>query len=156
MPKRIFWLTAGVAIGAGSSLWAERKVRRSVQQAAARLQPDALVVEVGRSARQVAGTAGDRVRLAVSSGRDEMQRREEELWAELAAQGVETASPPAPPHPLGVSGASGRRGVGGAAPVVVPAVPVESGDRRRSGGGRRQRKFRVTTLSNVDKPHPSS
>ena len=45
-----------------------------LQQAAARLQPDALVVEVGRSARQAAGSAGDRVRDAVSSGRDEMQR----------------------------------------------------------------------------------
>jgi hypothetical protein len=162
MPKRIFWLTAGVAIGAGSSLWAERKVRRSVQQAAARLQPDALVVEVGRSARQVAGTAGERVRLAVSSGRDEMQRREEELWAELAAQGVETALPPAPPLPppppsvSGVSGVSPRRAVAGPAPVDVPAVPVESADPRRSRGGRRQRKLRVTALSNDDKPHPSS
>jgi hypothetical protein len=89
MPKRTFWLVTGVALGAGSSLWAERKVRRTVQQAAAKLQPDALAVEVGRSARQAAGTAGERFRDAVSTGRDEMQRREEELWAELAAQGVE-------------------------------------------------------------------
>ncbi len=88
MPKRTFWLVTGAAIGAGSSLWAERRVRRTVQQAAARLQPDALVIEVGRSARQVAGSAGSRMREAVTSGRDEMQRREEELWADLAAQGV--------------------------------------------------------------------
>src|ERR1700722_5703115 len=85
MPKRTFWLVAGVAVGTGSTLWAERKVRRTVQQAAARLQPDALVVEVGRSARQVAGSAGDRVRDAGVSGRDEMLRREGELWADLAA-----------------------------------------------------------------------
>jgi hypothetical protein len=96
VPKRTFWLMTGAALGAGSSLWAERKVRRSVQQAAARLQPDAIVVEVGRSARQVAGTAGVRMREAVSTGRDEMQRREEELWAELAAQGVDTPAPAAP------------------------------------------------------------
>jgi hypothetical protein len=89
VPKRTFWLAAGAALGVGSTLWAERKVRRTVQQATAKLQPDALVVEVGRSARQVAGSAGDRVREAVSSGRDEMQRREEQLWSELAAQGVE-------------------------------------------------------------------
>ncbi len=76
-------------MGVGSTLWAERKVRRTVQETAARLQPDALVVEVSRSAKQAAGSAGDRVRDAVSSGRDEMLRREEELWAELAAQGVE-------------------------------------------------------------------
>ncbi|MGH9205084.1 MAG: hypothetical protein ACRD1G_00740, partial [Acidimicrobiales bacterium] len=90
MPKRTFWLVTGAAIGAGSSLWAERKVRRTVEQAAARLQPDALLAEVGRSARQVAGSAADRVRGAVSDGRHEMHRREEELWAELSAQVVET------------------------------------------------------------------
>ena len=97
MPKRTFWLVAGAAIGAGSTLWAERKVRRTVQEAAARLQPDALVVEVSRSAKQAAGSAGGRVREAVSSGRDEMLRREEELWAELAAQGGTPASPIANP-----------------------------------------------------------
>jgi hypothetical protein len=97
MPKRTFWLVTGAVIGAGSSLWAERKVRRTVEQATAKLQPDALVAEVGRSARQVAGSAADRVRDAVSAGRDEMQRREEELWADLAAQGVETAPPVAAP-----------------------------------------------------------
>ena len=100
MPKRTFWLMTGVAVGAGSTLWAERKVRQTWQQTTARLQPDAIVVEVGRSARQVAGSAGDRVRDAVSSGRDEMLRREEELWAELAAAGVEPEPtllrPPAP------------------------------------------------------------
>ncbi len=89
MPKRTVWLVTGVAVGATSTLWAERKVRRSWQQAAARLQPDAVVVGVGRSARRAAGHAGDRVRDAVSSGRDEMLRREEQLWAELAAQGSE-------------------------------------------------------------------
>lgn len=98
MAKRTFWLVTGVAIGTGSTLWAERKVRRTVQQAAARLQPDALVVEVGRSARQVAESAGDRVREAVWSGRDEMERHEEELWAELASRGVETAHAPSPGH----------------------------------------------------------
>ena len=87
MPKRTFWLVTGAVLGAGSSLWAERRVRRTVHQAASRLQPDALVADVGRSARQVAGGAADRLREAVSSGRDEKQRREEELWAELAARG---------------------------------------------------------------------
>ena len=100
MPKRTFWLATGVAVGAGSTLWAERKVRRTWQQAAARLQPDAIVVEVGRSARQVAVGAGDRVRDAVSSGREEMQRREEELWAELAAQGT-GPEPPSTLPPIG-------------------------------------------------------
>lgn len=84
MPKRTFWLVAGATIGAGSTLWAERKIRRTAQEMAARLQPDALVVEVGRSARQAAGSAQGRVRDAVSSGRHEMKRKEDELWADLA------------------------------------------------------------------------
>lgn len=113
MPKRTFWLVAGAAIGAGSTLWAERKVRRTVQEAAARLQPDALVVEVSRSAKQAAGSAGGRVRDAVSSGRDEMLRREEELWAELAAQGGTPVAPvldPVADDRLPTTGQGRRRG----------------------------------------------
>jgi hypothetical protein len=108
VPKRTFWLATGVAVGAGSTLWAERRVRRTWQQAAARLQPDAIVVEVGRSARQAAGSAGDRVRDAVWSGREEMQRREEELWAELAAQGTVPEPPPAPPPEPPAARGAGR------------------------------------------------
>jgi hypothetical protein len=136
MPKRTFWLATGVAIGAGSSLWAERKVRRSVQQAAARLQPDAVVLEVGRSARQVAGTAGNRVRDAVSIGRDEMQRREEELWAGLAAQGVEQVPPVAPET---------------TAPAVAPVAPVGAVDGRRRREGTRTRVLRRKSPSHLGK-----
>ncbi|HXW39065.1 MAG TPA: hypothetical protein VEJ44_05175 [Acidimicrobiales bacterium] len=96
MPKRTFWLVTGVALGAGSSMWAERRVRRTLHEAASRMEPDALVVAAGRgaqqaatvaarSAREGARTAQGRVRRAVTVGRGEMQRREEELWAELAA-----------------------------------------------------------------------
>jgi hypothetical protein len=84
VPRRTFWLMTGAAVGVGSTLWAERKVRRTAQEVAARLQPDALVIGVGRSARQAAESAGGRMREAVASGRDEMRRREEELWADLA------------------------------------------------------------------------
>ncbi len=88
MPKRTIWLTAGVALGAGSTLWAERRVRRTIEQAAAKLAPDALVAEVGRTARHVAESTGDRFRDAYSEGRNEMQRREEQLWSDLANRGV--------------------------------------------------------------------
>jgi hypothetical protein len=118
MPKRTFWLVAGAALGAGSTLWAERKVRRTVQQAAAKLQPDALVVEVGKSARQVAGSAAERVRDAVSTGRDEMQRREEELWEELAAQGV------GQPYPSAELPSASE-------PRPVERLPVQTSRRRR-------------------------
>jgi hypothetical protein len=99
MPRRTVWLVAGVAIGAGSSLWMEHKVRRTLNEAAARLQPDALLAEAGRSARDAATGAGDRVRDAFSTGRSEMQRREEQLWEELARRGTappSTAPPGAP------------------------------------------------------------
>ncbi len=102
MPKRTFWLVTGVAVGAGSSLWVERTVRRQVREAAARLAPDALVVEVGRSARSVANGAGGRVRDAIASGRGEMLRREEELWAELARGPVGPSA-----DPIGAGAASG-------------------------------------------------
>jgi hypothetical protein len=124
VPKRTFWLVTGAAIGAGSSLWAERRVRRTVQQAAARLQPDALVIEVGRSARQAAGGAGDRLREALSSGRQEMMRREEELWSDLAAQGVATD--------LAVPTAQ--------APLRVPAPPSTHEEPVRGRGPGRSRK----------------
>ena len=88
MPKRTMWLTAGVALGAGSTLWAERRVRRAIERTAAKLAPDALVAEVGRTARHVAESTGDRFRDAYTEGRDEMYRREEELWSDLATRGV--------------------------------------------------------------------
>lgn len=102
MPKRTFWLVAGVAIGASSSMWAERRVRRTLEEAAARLQPDALVVTATRSARQaatVAGrsaragarTAGERLRHAAVEGRSEMQRHEEQLWSDLDSTRVAAA-----------------------------------------------------------------
>jgi hypothetical protein len=99
MPRRTFWLVAGVAIGAGSSIWMEHKVRRTVNQAAARLAPDALVAEVGRSARDAATSAGDRFRDAFSTGRSEMERREEELWTDLAERGTFGGSALRPTEP---------------------------------------------------------
>lgn len=88
MPKRPFWLAMGTVVGAGSTLWVERRVRRTVQDAANRLQPDALAAELGRSARHMAEIASERVRDAVSTGRIEMRQHEERLWQELAERRV--------------------------------------------------------------------
>jgi hypothetical protein len=108
-----------------------------VQQASAKLQPDALVVEVGRSARHVAESAGERVRGAMSSGRDEMLRHEEELWAELAARGVETGTRPGP-FDWGDDRFAVDRGP--AEPPVVPAPSTDHRPRyRRRGVGRLMR-----------------
>ena len=83
MARRSLWLVTGMVAGAASSLYAERKLRRTVEAASARLQPDALVAEVGRSARQAVTSTGGRIRSAVASGREEKRRREVELWSEL-------------------------------------------------------------------------
>jgi hypothetical protein len=136
VPKRTFWLVTGAAIGAGSSLWAERRVRRTVQQAAARLQPDALVVEVGRSARQAAGGAGDRLRDALTSGREEMMRREEELWSGLAAQGVTTD--------LGIPAAPTASN-----PPIIPRAPATHHEPDRGGRPTRRRKRSAKSPSDL-------
>ena len=135
MPKRTFGLVTGAAVGAGSSLWAERRVRRTVQQATARLQPDALVVEVGRTARQVAGGAGDRFRDAVTTGREAMLRREEELWSDLAAQGVPTDLAPR-------TGTGPGTGTGPTGPpaTALPTPPPARQEPGRSLSPRRRRK----------------
>ena len=83
MARRSLWLAAGVAAGAASSLYVERKLKQTLEAASARLQPEALVNEVGRSARQVASSTGVRLRGAVATARQEKRRREAEIWAEL-------------------------------------------------------------------------
>lgn len=93
MARRSVWLVTGVVAGAASSLYAERKLRRTVEAASARLQPDALAAEVGRSARQAVASTSDRLRDAVASGREEKRRREGELWAELHREGTGAVPP---------------------------------------------------------------
>ncbi len=88
MPKRTFWLVTGAALGAGSSLWAERRIRRTVAEAAARLQPDSIAAEVGRATRNGIERVGERVRDAVATGREEMHLHEEQLWEGLADAGA--------------------------------------------------------------------
>jgi hypothetical protein len=97
IPKRPFWLAVGATVGAGSSLWIERRIRRTVHEAVNRLQPDALAVEIGRSARQIAESTGGRVRSAVWVGRDEMRQHEEQLWQELSQR---RGIPPRAAHPV--------------------------------------------------------
>ena len=135
MAKRTFWLVTGVALGAGSSLWAERRVRRTVQEAQARLQPDALVAEVGRSAKRAAGLAGERMRDAVTAGRSEMKDHEERLWDELAARGIEPPDGAVGELPTPADGGRGAT----AGPAADGSVPVDgrSATVDRSHGGRR-------------------
>ncbi|MGC8463938.1 MAG: hypothetical protein ACP5P9_09770 [Acidimicrobiales bacterium] len=147
MPRRSAWLAAGVVFGAGSSLWAERALRRTVRRTAAAVQPDAVVRQVGRAARDAAEAAGARVTEAVDAGRQAMHRREDELWAGLSAAGHgdrhelagktmgwqtddrgELCADTGRPGTVGGSGSN--------APVPSRREPVAGGDR---GWGRRTR-----------------
>jgi hypothetical protein len=84
---RPLWLAAGVAVGVGGTLWAERRVRRAVD----RLVPESVATEAGRSVRRL----GDRVQAAVVAGREARDRREEELWAELGGRPPDAPQAPA-------------------------------------------------------------
>lgn len=120
MARRSVWLVTGAVAGAASSLYAERRLRRTLEAASARLQPDALAGEVGRTARRAARSTGGRVRDALTTGRATMHRREEELWADLAASGAATTPDGAAVVDPSVAGSGG-----GAVPSAVGAAAGE-------------------------------
>ncbi|MBI2709958.1 MAG: hypothetical protein HYX34_09720 [Actinobacteria bacterium] len=73
MLKRTVWFTTGAAVGLGSSMWVQRRVKR----AARRLLPEQVAAGVGTTVRR---TVAD-VRAAAVEGRDAMRAREAELRA---------------------------------------------------------------------------
>lgn len=75
MFKRLFWLSTGVALGMGSSVW----VMRAIRQRISRYAPDRLADNVTTAARG----AREDLRSALIEGREAMRRRESELRAEL-------------------------------------------------------------------------
>ncbi len=77
--KRPIWMAAGVVLGVGGTLWAERRVRKGVQQVVAKVSPEHMAAGARDSARHL----GERMRAAVAVGREERARREEELWEEI-------------------------------------------------------------------------
>jgi hypothetical protein len=81
MMLRARWFTAGVLVGAAGTVWAERRVRARVRQAADRLRPTHVAEEVSSSARDVQ----TRVQRAIEVGRDERARREQELQRRYGA-----------------------------------------------------------------------
>ena len=136
MPRRTVWLVTGAVAGAASSLYAERRLRRTLEAASARLQPDALVSGVGRTARQAARSTGGRVRDAIADGRLEMHRRQRELWDGLAASGAVSA-----PDDADAVGTDTDRVVAPA--VASPTTAPGDGDAEPASGhrarGRRRR-----------------
>jgi|GEM_PF-819724 len=125
MARRTVWLVTGAVAGAASSLYAERKLKATLEAASARLAPESLVSGVGRTARQAARSTGGRVRAAVDTGRNEMHRREDELWADLVASGaVEVA------EATGAAASGARNGDRAA----VDVAPGTSGTPARADG----------------------
>jgi len=72
MMRRARWLATGVALGAGGTIWA----RRRLGDLQGRLEPARVVGDV-------AGATRDRVRAAVGEGRAQAKRREEEIRTRL-------------------------------------------------------------------------
>lgn len=120
MFKRIRWTLFGALLGAGGSIWARRRVKRTVR----RYLPEQLSTQ----ARRWLSIAGDDLRSAMDEGRAAMEEREAELRTRFAegmvaqpvqrgriidadpapapaphrppaAVGPHASPPPAPPHP---------------------------------------------------------
>ncbi|MGH9094061.1 MAG: hypothetical protein ACRDXE_02770 [Acidimicrobiales bacterium] len=78
MFKRARWTTFGMVVGAGTSIWAQHKVRQTVE----RYLPE----QVGTGVAGVTGRTrqlGADVRAAVAEGRQAMHEREAELRAHV-------------------------------------------------------------------------
>jgi hypothetical protein len=80
--KRARWLVTGAGVGFGTSLWVQRRVRRTV----ARYAPQRVTNELTRT---VKGITGD-VRAAVQEGRDAMREREAALRGTNGTNGSTT------------------------------------------------------------------
>jgi hypothetical protein len=70
--KRARWLATGVALGAGGTIWAKRRLG----DLQGRLEPARMVGDVADATRH-------RVQAAVGAGRAQAQRREQEIRARL-------------------------------------------------------------------------
>jgi hypothetical protein len=75
MFRRVSWLVAGGAIGAGGTLWARRRVERLSE----RVQSGAIIADIGAGVDRGTRAAMRRVQVAVDAGRLEARRREDEL-----------------------------------------------------------------------------
>ena len=86
MFKRARWLVTGAGIGFGTSVWVQRKVKRT----AARYAPQRVTNELTRT---VKGITGD-VKAAVQEGRDAMREREAALRGGTGVNGSNGSTTP--------------------------------------------------------------
>jgi hypothetical protein len=79
MMRRPMWLLAGVALGAGGTLW----TRRRLERLARRVRPSAVAGDVATVVDRRRRLAVARMRDALEAGRTGAQRRELDLRREL-------------------------------------------------------------------------
>jgi len=83
--KRVFWSGVGYAAGISTSIYVQKRVRRTVEKYA----PEQMRDDVADKSRLAAGKARDFVvdlREAAAEGLDTMRRHEQELRAEFAPE----------------------------------------------------------------------
>ncbi|HUI04494.1 MAG TPA: hypothetical protein VLZ77_13205 [Acidimicrobiales bacterium] len=80
--RRPVWLAAGAALGAGGTVWARRRLDRLSR----RMRPGSVGTEIASMVDRTRRGASHRVRDALSAGRADAQRRQDELWHQLSAR----------------------------------------------------------------------
>ncbi|MCU1354871.1 MAG: hypothetical protein JWM89_289 [Acidimicrobiales bacterium] len=126
MLKRAFWMSTGMAVGAGGAFWAKRKVEATVE----RYLPEQVVERVGSSTRDLGRT----VKAAATEGRAAMRATEAELRARVEDRTfvgpTKRATAPAgtPPGTTGTPPRGGSR----RASRVPPPLGTATTSRRRA------------------------
>ena len=121
MFKRAFWMSTGMAVGAGGAFWAKRKVESTVE----RYLPEQVVERVGSSTRDLGRT----VKAAATEGRAAMRATEAELRARVEDRTfVGPTKPPA--APTGTTGTAARGGSRRASRVPPPLGAAATSRRR--------------------------
>jgi len=77
--RRGSWLVAGMAVGAGGTLWA----RRRIEELSKRMRSKEAAADLARLAGRGARAGASRFHGALSDGRRSARVEEERLWQEL-------------------------------------------------------------------------
>ena len=103
--KRVFWMSTGYALGLGSSLWVQRRVRRTVE----RYAPEQLRQQLVDRTRDLTDRARQTVidlREAATEGRAAMRESEIELNAEFGRRPRHSGQPRSMDDPRPSAGAT--------------------------------------------------
>ena len=79
MIRRPLWLAAGAALGAGGTVWAQRRIGRLTR----RVRPTAVATGIAAAVERTKTGTTERVRGAIEAGRADAQRRQDDLWRDL-------------------------------------------------------------------------